>query len=410
MSDAPRDERLYARAQLESFAKALYSDPTAALAAMRHAAHLEGTEAVRQQLERDFKAYGTPTPNLRELEAQRALRDGGLAEDLEGWLRLDHTSPQQRIVPDTEIERALSGPDAESLGRRPLGAGAREEPNGGIYEDRSKEAEWSRVRGRQHLNPDEAIALEQVEAFAAARERAKHRATTDGQLLGVADHLAYLKAAEVKVPAAREALKAELPSVFTKPTAAETVLEEAMKEHGPAETARRVRSGDLLAGEQKKVFLKDRAMGIFPRRDHAAEAVNRERVATRIETIAVCEGDLGKWSTYQPLNGDPVTGAQNVKAALELDRARIISDGDYNAADIREIERSTGSKPHPALETEQLERSARAHLESLSPASRERVVQAARSGSDAVASAIGYLQTIQMATRTIREGIEGPGH
>jgi hypothetical protein len=399
VSDAPRDERLYARAQLETFAKALYSDPTAALAAMRQAAHLEGTEAVRQQLEEDFKAYGSPAPNLRELEAQRALRDGGLAEDLEGWLRLDHTPPQQRSVPDTEIERALDGPDAESLGRRPRDAAGRQERNG-INANGA---------GRQHLSPDEEAVLGQVEAFAAARERAKHRVTTDAQLLGVADHLAYLKDAEAKIPAAREALTAELPGVFTNPTSAEKVLEDAMKEHGPAETARRIRSNDLLAGEQKKVFLKERAMGVFPRRDHAAEAVNRERVAKRIETIAVCEGDLGKWSTYQPLEGAPVNGAQNVKAALELDRARIISDGDYNAADVREIERSTASKPHPALEAEQLERSARANLESLSPASRERVVQAARSGSDAVASAIGYLQTIQMATRTIREGIEGPG-
>jgi hypothetical protein len=521
VSDAPRDERVYARAQLEHFTNALYSDPSGALAAMRHAAELEGTEAVRNKLEHDFKAFGQPAPKLLDLEAQRALRYGGLAKDLEGWLRLDQTAAPPQIGPDgaiegpvnapdaespdgpphdapprqepsggiredraigpeNEIDRAVhvpaaeslgqrrldapvpqepngdihevrvigtnteiaegNVPDAESLEQRPLAPAVRQEPSGGIREDRAirSDTEIGAVNApnaeslgrrppdaalpqeqnggfygdrarRQHLSPDEAAVLEQVEAFAAARERAKQRATSDGQLLGVADHLAHLQAAEAKLPAAREALKAELPGVFTKPSAAEKVIEEAMKEHGPAETARRVRSGDLLAGEQKKVFLKDRAMKIFPRRDHAAEAVNRERVAKRIETIAVCEGDLGKWSTYQPLDGAPVSGAQNVKAALELDRARIISDGGYNAADVREIERSTASKPHPALEAEQLERSARANLESLSPASRERVVQAARSGSDAVASAIGYLQTLQMATRTIREGIEGPG-
>jgi hypothetical protein len=354
VSDAPLDKRLYARAQLEHFAQALYSDPTAALAAMREAAHLEGTEAVRQQLEQDFKAYGEPAERLRGPDgevAQRALREAGLAADLEGWLRLDHAGPGVQGGPETEIERAVNGPDAESLGRNPTDPSAGDAPHARIDDQGAR---------RQHLSPDESAALEQVEAFAAARERAARRATAEGQLHDVADYLANLRAAEEKIPAAREALKAELPGVYRDPAAAGEVIDQAIRKDGPAETARRVRSGDLLAREQKKVFHKDRSLGVFPRRNRGAEALDRERVAQRIETVALYEGDLGKWSTYQPLDGPAVEGAKNVRAALDRDKARIIADGEIGPGDVREIEKSKAIKPHPSREAERLERSARA--------------------------------------------------
>jgi hypothetical protein len=64
---------------------------------------------------------------------------------------------------------------------------------------------------------------------------------------------------------------------------------------------------------------------------------------------------------------------------------------------------------HPSQEEARLERSAKEHLNRLSPASRDRVAEAVQpSGSDRMASALGHLQTVQTFTRTIREGMEGP--
>ncbi|HEX6911803.1 MAG TPA: hypothetical protein VF142_15480 [Longimicrobium sp.] len=94
MSATPPDDRINARAQLEHVARGLYADPTAALRAMRHDAHAQGAEKVRRRLEDDFTHYGEPAARVhgpaRE-RAQLALRDGGVAVDVERWLTLDHT-------------------------------------------------------------------------------------------------------------------------------------------------------------------------------------------------------------------------------------------------------------------------------------------------------------------------------
>lgn len=85
MSTGPLDERINARAQLQHVARGLYEDPTAALRSMRYDAHLEGADAVRRNLERDFTHYGAAKQvigaSARE-RAQNVLREG-VALDVE---------------------------------------------------------------------------------------------------------------------------------------------------------------------------------------------------------------------------------------------------------------------------------------------------------------------------------------
>ena len=158
MSDAPRDERINARSQLQVVARELYADPTAALQAMRLEAQAAGAEAVRRQLEHDFTRYGEAAAHVQgpsREHAQLALREGGVAADVEGWLTLDHT-PSRPHLGDTEIDQVLQAPDAEALGRHPA--------------DASPPAHASNPR--EGLNAEERLAYDQLEAFASAKERA----------------------------------------------------------------------------------------------------------------------------------------------------------------------------------------------------------------------------------------------
>jgi hypothetical protein len=126
--------------------------------------------------------------------------------------------------------------------------------------------------------------------------------------------------------------------------------------------------------------------------------------------LGITKGDVGKWSTFRPENGAVATGAKNVRAALDREEARVLGESDLGPVR-HQVERSRAVPVHPSVEASQLERVARRHLDELSPVSRERVLNAARrSGSDRMGAAMGHLQTLQMAARTFREGIEGPGH
>jgi hypothetical protein len=185
-------------------------------------------------------------------------------------------------------------------------------------------------------------------------------------------------------------------------------IEAALERDGPAETARRIRSGELLKNEQKKITASKRAFGLISRRDRAAETEARERVAQRIETIGYYEGDLGKWSTFQPQDGPAVHGAKNVRAALDREEAQVVADTGIGRAR-EQMVRNRPAPLHPSREASQLGRAAQEHLDRLPPASRERVIRAARH-SDRIGAALGHLQTIQMAARTFREGLEGPSH
>lgn len=409
MSTAPLDDRINARAQLEHVATALYENPVAALRAMRHDAHVDGAEAVRRKLETDFLQYGEPSPDLhgpKRIRAQEALRVGGVAADVERWLTIDHTPPQPQLVADSAIERVLQAPDAESLGRDP--------------------AEWDRRNPahdpREILSPNERLAYEQLEAYAAAREREAQRQAAEARLHAIADHKENLRAAEENLPEAKAALRREVEETFTDgkpgfltrrqgiskgPSAVETV-EEALKRDGPAETARRIRSGELLGKQQKRITSPAGFFGL-PRRDANAEMEARERIAKRVETVGYYEGDLGKWSTFQHQDGPPVTGAKNVRAALDREEARILGESDLGPAR-KEIARSRQVAPHPSREASQLGTAARRQLDRLSPESRERVARVAQlAGADRIATALGHLQTIHMAARSLREGIEPPG-
>ncbi|HEX6369775.1 MAG TPA: hypothetical protein VF006_12725 [Longimicrobium sp.] len=396
MSAAPLDDRINARAQVEHVARGLYADPTAALRAMGHDAHTQGADEVRRRLEDDFTHYGEPATRLhgpaRE-RAQLALRDGGVAADVERWLTLDHTPAGSQLVRGGEIESVMQAPDAEALGRTPA------------------DARWS-LPGedpRAGLNPEERLAYDQIEAFAEAKERADRRQAAEARLHEIADHRDNLAAAEANIPRAKAALKSEVEGVFADGAKAMERIETALERDGPAETARRIRSGDLLKNEQKKITAPKRAFGVIPRRDRAAEAEARERVAQRIETIGYYEGNLGKWSSFQPQDGPAVHGAKNVRAALDREEARVAADSGIGR-DREQVVRNRPAPVHPSREASQLGRAAQEHLDRLPPESRERVIRAARqSGVDRIGAALGHLQTIQMAARTLREGIEPPG-
>lgn len=397
MSAAPLDDRINARAQLEHVARGLYADPTAALRAMRHDAHTQGAEEVRRRLEDDFTHYGEPTARVlgpaRE-RAQLALREGGVAADVERWLTLDHTPAGPQLVRDGEIKRVMQAPDAEALGRAPA------------------DPRWP-LPGedpRAGLNAEERLAYDQIEAFAEAKERADRRQAAEARLHEIADHRDNLAAAEANIPRAKAALKSEVEGVFADGAKAMEGIEAALERDGPAETARRIRSGELLKNEQKKITAPKRAFGVIPRRDRAAEAEARERVAQRIETIGYYEGDLGKWSSFQPQDGPAVHGAKNVRAALDREEAKVAADSEIGR-DREQLVRNRPAPPHPVREASQLGRAAQEHLNRLPPGSRERVIRAARqSGVDRIGAALGHLQTIQMAARSFREGIEPPGH
>lgn len=409
MSATPLDDRLNARAQLQHVAAALYDNPVAALRAMRHDAHVEGADAVRRKLETDFLQYGEPNPALhgpKRVHIQEALRFEGVAADVERWLTIDHAPPQPQLVADSAVERVMHAPDAESLGRDP--------------------GEWDRRAAahdpREILTPDERIAYEQLEAYAAAREREAQRQAAEARLHSIADHRDHLRAAEESLPEAKAALRREVGETFAdaKPgflarrqgirqgTSAIDTIEAAMQRDGPAETARRIRSGELLGDQQKRITSPTGWFGM-QRRDDAAELEARERVAKRIETVGYYEGDLGKWSTFQPQDGPAVTGVKNVRAALDREEARILGESDLGPAR-KEIARSRQAAPHPSREASQLGNAARRQLDRLSPESRERVARVAqRAGADRITAALGHLQTIHMAARSLREGVEPPG-
>ena len=411
MSAAPLDDRINARAQLEHVARALYADPTAALRTMRYDAHVDGAAAVSQRLEADFRYYGEPIPDLhgpKGEKAQQALREGGVAADVEKWLRIDHTPPQPQLVADSEIERVMEAPDAEALGRDPAEG------------DRRQAA----ADPRDHLNPDERLAYEQLEAYAAARDREAERQAAEAQLHAIADHRDNLKAAEENLPQARLDLGREVDDTYAEsgreavrqrdrkppvPSSAMEKIEASMKRDGPAETARRIRSGELLGKQQKPIKSDKRFLGVFAQRDSAAEAEARERVAQRVETVGYYEGDLGKWSTFEPRDGPPVAGAKNVRAALDREEARVLAESDLGPVR-KEVARSRRAAPHPSREASQLGNAARRQLDRLPPESRERIARTAqRSGADRVTAALGHLQTIHMAARSLREGVEPPG-
>lgn len=412
MSAAPLDDRIKARAQLEHVARALYADPTAALRAMRYDAHVEGAESVSRKLEKDFREYGNPSPELhgpKGEKAQQALREGGVAADVERWLRIDHTPPEPQLVHDSEIERVMEAPDAEALGRDPHEA-----------DRRSAGAD-----PRDGLNPDERLAYEQLEAYADARDRELERQAAESQLHAIADHRDNLRAAEEQLPGAKAALQDEVEKTYRdgsrglfgvkregaggEPASPMEKIKAAMEADGPAETARRIRSGELLGKQQKPIPSRKRFLGVFSRRDSSEEVNARERVAKRVETVGYYEGDLGKWSTFQPKVGPPVTGAKNVEAALALEEARVLAESGLGPVR-KEIARSRRARPHPSLESSQLGNAARRQLDRLPQESRDRIARVAqRSGADKISAALGHLQTIQMAARTLREGVEPPG-
>ena len=412
MSAAPLDDRIKARAQLEHVARALYADPTAALRAMRYDAHVEGAEAVSRKLEKDFTEYGDPGPELhgpKREKAQQVLREGGVAADVERWLRIDHTPPQPQLVADSEIERVMDAPDAEALGREPYEADRRQ----------------AGPDPRDALNPDERLAYDQLEAYAEARDREAERQAAEARLHSIADHRDNLKAAEEILPQARSALRREVDETFVESggglfrrkrdgnpaeqSSAVKKIEAAMERDGPAETARRIRSGELLGKHQKPINSPKRVLGVFTRRDTVAEVEARERVAKRVETIGYYEGDLGKWSTFQPQDGPAVTGAKNVRAALDREEAQVLAESDLGPVR-KDVARSRPAAPHPSREASQLGNAARRQLDRLPPESRERIARVAqRSGADKISAALGHLQTIHMAARTLREGVEPPG-
>jgi hypothetical protein len=308
------------------------------------------------------------------------------------------------MVADTSIESVLRAPDAEALGRDP--------------------SAWDRRNPdpAHDLSPDERLAYEQLEAYGAARERVAQRQAAEAQLHGIADHRENLQAAEDNLPQAHAALRREVEDTYadgkpdfiarrqgiSKGTPAVETIEAALKRDGPAETARRIRSGELLGKQQKPIDGPRGFLG-FARRDSAAEMEARERVAKRVETIGYYEGDLGKWSTFQPQDGPPVTGAKNVRAALDREEAKVLADSGLGTAR-KEIARNRPVAAHPSREASQLGSAARSQLDRLSPESRDRVARAAqRSGADRVTAALGHLQTIHMAARSLREGVEPPG-
>jgi hypothetical protein len=394
---APPDDRINAQAQLEKVALRLYADPAAALDAMRQEAQAAGAEAVRRKLEHDFTQYGeaaAPVQGPARERAQQVLSDGGLAADMGRWLTVDHTPAGPQLAPADEVERVIRAPEAAAP--RPQPADVHGPPPD--------------ADPRAGLNAEERLAYDQLEAFAEAKERADRWQTAEARLHAIHDHRDNLAAAEAKIPPAKASLKSEVEGAFTDGAKAMQEIEAAMQRDGPAETARRIRSGELLRKEQRTITAPTRRFGVLPRRDRAAEAEVRERVAQRIETIGYYEGDLGKWSSFQPQDGPAVHGAKNVRAALDREEAQVVANSGIGRA--REhVERNRPRPVHPSVEASQLARAAQQHLDRLPPESRERVIHAARrSGLDRMGAALNHLQTIQMAARTLREGVEPPGH
>lgn len=397
MNAAPPDERARAQAQLEQVAGRLYTDPAAALEAMRHDAAIEGAEAVRRRLEHDFTHYGEAAAQVQGPARERAqlvLSDGGLAADMERWLTPDHAPSGPPVGHDEGVEQAMRVP--ETAAPRHQAADVPGPPPGGDP--------------RTGLNAEERLAYDQLEAFAEAKERADRWQAAEARLHAIHDHRDNLAAAEEKIPPAKAALRSEVNGAFTDGAKAMEAIEAAMQRDGPAETARRIRSGEMLRKEQRTITAPTRRFGVFPRRDRAAEAEIRERVAQRIETIGYYEGDLGKWSTFQPQDGPAVNGAKNVRAALDREEAQVLANSGIGRARAH-MERNRPTPLHPSVEASQLARAAQQHLDRLPAESRERVIRAARqSGLDRMGAALSHLQTIQMAARTLREGIEPPGH
>ena len=395
MNAAPPDDRIRAQRQLETVAGRIYADPPAALLAMREDAQRLGPEAVRRRLEDDFTRYGDPADAVQgpaRIRVQNVLRDSGLAADMERWLAIDRPAPSTEIVTGGELDVPATAPEPPAHAPAPA-------PRAGRPGD-----------PREGLNADERLAYDQLEAFAEAKERADRWQSAEARLHAIYDHRDNLAAAEAKIPAARDALRREVDVAFTDGEGAMKQIDAAMRRDGPADTARRIRSGEMLAKEQRKITAPTRRLGVIPQRDHAAETEIRERVAQRIETIGFYEGDLGKWSTFQPQDGQAVQGAKNVRAALDREEAQLVADSGIGR--VREqAERTRATPVHPSVEASQLARAAQLHLDRLPPESRERVIQAAeRSGVGRMSAAVSHLQTIQMAARTLREGIEPPGH
>lgn len=395
MNTAPTEDQTKLRAQLALVARRLYGDPDAALRAMRNDADISGTEAVRRRLEHDFRHYGEATAAVQgpaREQAQTVLRDGGLAADMERWLAVDHT-PGPRLTPVEDAGQTIHAPQPDMAGRQPVGA-------------------HGPLRGadpRAGLNAAERLAYDQLDAFAKAKERLERWLAAEARLHAIQDHRDNLAAAEEKAPAAMTALKTEVDGAFTDGAKAMDRIVVAMQESGAAEAARQIRSGELLKGDQRQITTSKRRFLLFAQRDLDAEAQVRERVATRIETLGYYEGDLGKWSTFQPLDRPAVTGAENVRAALELEEAKVVSDSGIGRAREQALQ-NRPTLPHPSTESSQLALSAQQHLDRLPPESRERVIRAAQqSGLDRMGAALNHLQTIQMAARTFREGIEPPG-
>ena len=395
MNAAPPDDRIRAQRQLETVAGRIYADPAAALLAMREDAQRLGPEAVRRRLEDDFTRYGEPAVTVQgpaRNRVQNVLRENGLAADMERWLAVDRSAPNPEIVGDGEVDVAATAPEPPAHTPAPAPRASRPgDPRDG-------------------LNADERLAYDQLEAFAEAKERADRWQSAEARLHAIYDHRDNLAAAEAKIPAARDALRREVDVAFTDGEGAMKQIDAAMRRDGPADTARRIRSGKMLAKEQRKITAPTRRLRVIPQRDHAAETEIRERVAQRIETIGFYEGDLGKWSTFQPQDGQAVQGAKNVRAALDREEAQLVADSGIGR--VREqAERTRATPVHPSVEASQLARAAQLHLDRLPPESRERVIQAAeRSGVGRMSAAVSHLQTIQMAARTLREGIEPPGH
>jgi hypothetical protein len=396
VNTAPTEDRTRLRAQLELVARRLYEDPDAALRTMRHDADVGGAEAVRRRLEHDFTHYGEAAAAVQgpaRERAQMVLRDGGLAADMERWLAVDHTPSGPRLAQEDSVQQVVRPPEPEAAGRQP--AAAHGPPPS--------------TDPRAGLNAEERLAYDQLEAFAEAKERADRWQAAEARLHAIQDHRDNLAAAEEKVPAAKAALKTEVEAAFTDGAKAMERIEAAMQESGAAETARRIRSGELLNKDQRQITTSKLRFGAFPQRNRAAEAEIRERVATRIETLGYLEGDLGKWSTFQPQDRPAVTGAKSVRAALELEEAKVLANSGIGRAR-EQVARNRPPPPHPSVESSQLARSAQQHLDRLPPEGRERVIRAAQqSGLDRMGAALSHLQTIQMAARTFREGIEPPG-
>lgn len=395
MSQAPLDERIHARAQLQHVATGLYADPTAALRAMRHEAHTQGAEAVRRKIEHDFTQYGAANPRMvagARLRAQLVLRER-VGADVERWLALDHQPPQQWMGGDNAIERGMRGPDAPSSGD--VSATRRASPR-------------TTPDPTAGLAPDERLAYERLEAFAEARERAELRQAAESELHALHDRRANLAAAEQNLPGALAAVRKEVEGTFRNEDKAMERIQAAIAQEGPTETARKVRTGALLGSEQVPIPAATRRFGILPGRDRRAEADARERVATRIEAYGHYEGAVKEWSTYTPPDGATVRGPQITRAALDREEARIRATHGIHSSEGPRAR--TGPPPHPSREARRLGEEAQEQLARLSPEGRERVVRAVqRSGSDRMGAALGHLQTLQMAARTIREGIEGPG-